>query len=145
MRISDWSSDVCSSDLAGPQSSAAAPPRRSGTFMPGLVLGVLLAVAVAAVTVYTRPYWGPLVEGPGGEAGALAGLESRVAELRAAIPADSSSALSDMSARIATLETEIGRAHAELQSLMRISYAVFCLKTKTTTIQRMHHDKYTKQ
>src|SRR3546814_10101053 len=24
--------------------------------------------------------------------------------------------------------TEIGRAHAELQSLMRISYAVFCLK-----------------
>src|SRR3546814_2332900 len=27
---------------------------------------------------------------------------------------------------------EIGRAHAELQSLMRISYAVFCLKKKTT-------------
>src|SRR3546814_2055427 len=27
---------------------------------------------------------------------------------------------------------EIGRAHAELQSLMRISYAVFCLKKKKT-------------
>src|SRR3546814_2251347 len=27
-------------------------------------------------------------------------------------------------------ETQIGRAHVELQSLMRISYAVFCLKTK---------------
>src|SRR3546814_1013211 len=26
--------------------------------------------------------------------------------------------------------TEIGRAHVELQSLMRISYAVFCLKKK---------------
>src|SRR3546814_1515290 len=26
---------------------------------------------------------------------------------------------------------KIGRAHAELQSLMRISFAVFCLKTKT--------------
>src|SRR3546814_5706576 len=26
---------------------------------------------------------------------------------------------------------EIGRAHAELQSLMRISYAVFCLTKKT--------------
>src|SRR3546814_3496559 len=25
---------------------------------------------------------------------------------------------------------EIGRAHSELQSLMRISYAVFCLQTK---------------
>src|SRR3546814_10601708 len=30
----------------------------------------------------------------------------------------------------ALLEAEIGRAHAELQSLMRISYAVFCLKNK---------------
>src|SRR3546814_4932582 len=27
-------------------------------------------------------------------------------------------------------DREIGRAHAELQSLMRISYAVFCLKKK---------------
>src|SRR3546814_2041494 len=27
---------------------------------------------------------------------------------------------------------EIGRAHSELQSLMRISYAVFCLKKKNT-------------
>src|SRR3546814_1259992 len=27
---------------------------------------------------------------------------------------------------------KIGRAHVELQSLMRISYAVFCLKKKTT-------------
>src|SRR3546814_2140933 len=27
---------------------------------------------------------------------------------------------------------QIGRAHAELQSLMRISYAVFCLKKKKT-------------
>src|SRR3546814_5987064 len=27
---------------------------------------------------------------------------------------------------------QIGRAHVELQSLMRISYAVFCLKKKTT-------------
>src|SRR3546814_4677975 len=28
-------------------------------------------------------------------------------------------------------EIQIGRAHVELQSLMRISYAVFCLKKKT--------------
>src|SRR3546814_6748320 len=28
---------------------------------------------------------------------------------------------------------EIGRAHVELQSLMRISYAVFCLKKKNHT------------
>src|SRR3546814_7086269 len=30
-------------------------------------------------------------------------------------------------------EGKIGRAHVELQSLMRISYAVFCLKKKTHT------------
>src|SRR3546814_4201032 len=31
--------------------------------------------------------------------------------------------------------SEIGRAHVELQSLMRISYAVFCLKKKTNIIK----------
>src|SRR3546814_8855436 len=31
------------------------------------------------------------------------------------------------------VNTQIGRAHVELQSLMRISYAVFCLKQKTNT------------
>src|SRR3546814_8491582 len=34
------------------------------------------------------------------------------------------------SAASVPLALEIGRAHAELQSLMRISYAVFCLKKK---------------
>src|SRR3546814_1356176 len=33
-----------------------------------------------------------------------------------------------------TAGKKIGRAHAELQSLMRISYAVFCLKKKTTIL-----------
>src|SRR3546814_4403992 len=36
------------------------------------------------------------------------------------------------------LEKEIGRAHVELQSLMRISYAVFCLKKKKTTQHTQH-------
>src|SRR3546814_9370241 len=33
---------------------------------------------------------------------------------------------------MADADVEIGRAHVELQSLMRISYAVFCLKKKKT-------------
>src|SRR3546814_3863602 len=33
---------------------------------------------------------------------------------------------------IEQFDDEIGRAHVELQSLMRISYAVFCLKKKKT-------------
>src|SRR3546814_2578983 len=36
-------------------------------------------------------------------------------------------------AGVATKADEIGRAHVELQSLMRISYAVFCLKKKKKT------------
>src|SRR3546814_7063360 len=36
---------------------------------------------------------------------------------------------------------QIGRAHSELQSLMRISYAVFCLKKK----KKQKHTNYTKQ
>src|SRR3546814_2254206 len=35
---------------------------------------------------------------------------------------------------------KIGRAHVELQSLMRISYAVFCLKKKT---KKHYHDVHT--
>src|SRR3546814_8186337 len=39
-------------------------------------------------------------------------------------------------------DIEIGRAHSELQSLMRISYAVFCLKKKTQ-IHTLHEKNYT--
>src|SRR3546814_10784267 len=39
---------------------------------------------------------------------------------------------------------EIGRAHVELQSLMRISYAVFCLKKKKKTTQRLPTQNITK-
>src|SRR3546814_6995704 len=34
---------------------------------------------------------------------------------------------------VSSLVLQIGRAHVELQSLMRISYAVFCLKKKHKT------------
>src|SRR3546814_9552167 len=37
---------------------------------------------------------------------------------------------------------EIGRAPSELQSLMRISYAVFCLKKKTATQQNTTNISY---
>src|SRR3546814_10560588 len=35
---------------------------------------------------------------------------------------------------------EIGRAHVELQSLMRISYAVFCLKKKKKTYIKLRNN-----
>src|SRR3546814_1495722 len=54
------------------------------------------------------------------------------------IAAHPSTAFFDMVARYLG---KIGRAHSELQSLMRISYAVFCLKKKTSkthTIYQLH-------
>src|SRR3546814_5422796 len=40
-------------------------------------------------------------------------------------------------AGLADLSRPIGRAHVELQSLMRISYAVLCLKKKNTIVTPM--------
>src|SRR3546814_2103960 len=37
----------------------------------------------------------------------------------------------------ASISSEIGRAHVELQSLMRTSYAVFCLKKKKQTYKKL--------
>src|SRR3546814_6396163 len=104
MLISDWSSDVCSSDL---------------TDMPLICDVILLAMA--------RP-----------AASSLALL------MRLPVDRRSSDAASDISAlfealaeRIAdTLVPIIVRSEehtSELQSLMRISYAVFCLKKKNHT------------
>src|SRR3546814_9624321 len=49
---------------------------------------------------------------------------------------------------LAVVRAKIGRAHSELQSLMRISYAVFCLKKKTKPYrksQHTHHYPYKKR
>src|SRR3546814_8984500 len=40
-----------------------------------------------------------------------------------------------VTAKVRSLAKQIGRAHSELQSLMRLSYAVFCLKKKKTHTQ----------
>src|SRR3546814_9887313 len=37
---------------------------------------------------------------------------------------------------------KIGRATSELQSLMRISYAVFCLKKKKSTLKQLQQSHY---
>src|SRR3546814_4125011 len=106
MRISDWSSDVCSSDLRGAVAKVISRPsfndlgsRRSLTYR-------------SAAYAFDRGQFGEFEgwSGSGGNAD-LAPFE--------AWPYD--------------LGVEIGRAHVELQSLMRISYAVFCLNKKKHT------------
>src|SRR3546814_5893487 len=128
MRISDWSSDVCSSDLGhgdDGQSRLLPSPHRDATV--GMARGVLDEVAKRLreiVGVDARQRAGGNLDGPvepaaGGRA-----------------PDHGREALDDSG--------DVGRGRSEehtseLQSLMRISYAVFCLQKKTITqYTRLH-------
>src|SRR3546814_10623903 len=106
MRISDWSSDVCSSDLALPR--AARDARRSDRVAP------------------PHPSLYAVDMGRDGVA-APQGLDHQNL-IRPNIPLDET---------YITYIIPINRIRSEehtseLQSLMRSSYAVFCLKKKTT-------------
>src|SRR3546814_3677824 len=109
MRISDWSSDVCSSDLTGPDQRPChwqgAPDRAWHRHSPE-----------------RRPRWPsalPLRCGPDREREwieSYPGSRKRLAH---------------------HLRSE--EHTSELQSLMRISYAVFCLKKKTSQTINLEH------
>src|SRR3546814_4482963 len=102
MRISDWSSDVCSSDLSIISRSTAALPRtlqvRNGT-----------ASSCAALSTW-RNRWDWM-------------------SLPRAWKASSNLHSSPAAAAI-FIKARSEEHTSELQSLMRISYAVFCLKKK---------------
>src|SRR3546814_10199378 len=108
MRISDCSSDVCSSDLPGLTRDRRAPTflaiRRS-RFHPSAFLSMAIGTAPAANPVF------------------LGGLARRLV---------ADKLISDAQAREA--QQRRSEEHtSELQSLVRISYAVFCLKKKQNT------------
>src|SRR3546814_7030670 len=106
MRISDWSSDVCSSDLGEPRSSRAGRPVQACQRPP--------------VAHRAKP----------GARNRELGRRGKVFPLRCLSLGDGAGAFS----RVAPLPFE-GRSEehtSELQSLMRISYAVFCLKKKNS-------------
>src|SRR3546814_3125807 len=101
MRISDWSSDVCSSDLLDAQRDALAlrVHRKHHGFQ-----GVALLVVARDVLA-------------GGVPADVGQVDQAV---DAAVQADEDAEVGDRSEEHTS----------ELQSLMRISYAVFCLKKK---------------
>src|SRR3546814_10559143 len=128
MRISDWSSDVCSSDLIGVLfvlptlcTALAAPiwgrwADRNGCRLSllrahaGLFAGFLLAGFSPNLTVFVLAL---IIQGTFG--GAMAASNAYLSTQFKG--GDLSRALNW------TQYSEIGRAHVELQSLMRISYA----------------------
>src|SRR3546814_9102747 len=103
MRISDWSSDVCSSDLQLRRRDA---PRRAGT------------LPRRAGQCFWRSF--PC---------------RRQTDLPLLLLADQSVLQADR--RYSCLRSE--EHTSELQSLMRNSYAVFCLKKKTSTLSSFKH------
>src|SRR3546814_8812765 len=107
MRISDWSSDVCSSDLLAERQ--AAPAKRNAAY----------GVAGLAEHALRRPTLRPLSCGGARWQPRLRGspLSRASAEWRQ---------LSDAGSGLFRSEEHT----SELKSLMRISYAVFCLKKK---------------
>src|SRR3546814_5044153 len=115
MRISDWSSDVCSSDL-----------RWVAALRAGLAAGA--AVVAAALR------WASDLDRNAVTFVALSGVFPRTSMrppcLRKAV----------RSAAMVSLVRLRSEEHtSELQSLMRISYAVFCLKKKKHTAKSHTH------
>src|SRR3546814_6161231 len=104
MRISDWSSDVCSSDLL----SASQGANTSNQDIDNIAVAMTPAAEPVPAVVF-----GEAATGTIGRAGGVDRFGFTVTE-----------------------PTPRSEEHtSELQSLMRISYAVFCLKKKT-------HSKY---
>src|SRR3546814_8805938 len=121
MRISDWSSDVCSSDLLDDATGeVVASDRASGE------LGYVAPVgrrSAPARRVEADPAPSPVVptSGTGFRESTTTPPTSRSAKERA----KAASAMHKAAAKRRSEEHT-----AELQSLMRTSYAVFCLKKK---------------
>src|SRR3546814_5224461 len=124
MRISDWSSDVCSSDLQAARRSGRARARDHGTGehrLPVVTDLHLQPVRAADPGGDGRPRPEPAAAGPGDDhpsADAVPG----VCRLRGAV-------------RLRRSEEHT----SELQSLMRISYAVLCLTRKITIQLNISH------
>src|SRR3546814_3809939 len=113
MRISDWSSDVCSSDLDAPQ--VQRPVANTSTS------GTLKVVLAAYRDAQGRNHAARVVEVPLPEP---AGAQFQD-------PASRREVARALARAVAAARSE--EHTSELQSLMRISYAVFCLKQKQYT------------
>src|SRR3546814_2302478 len=119
MRISDWSSDVCSSDLSGGAAKAKrqlSPSWRRSTTVP------------------TPSTW-PETMWPPSSSPSFSG-RSKLTAWPARQPPMVVQARVSFETSTANQPGPLSRSEehtSELQSLMRISYAVFCLKKKKTT------------
>src|SRR3546814_2239923 len=116
MRISDWRSDVCSSDLEGVNNGIlllVAPNERKVRIEVGYGLEPIMTDALSSViinqTILPRFRDGDMA------GGIIAGADAIGEQMKLPLEA---------------AEQRSAEHTSELQSLMRISYAVFCLTKK---------------
>src|SRR3546814_8687148 len=115
MRISDWSSDVCSSDLLA-----------EGLQKYGLYYTLAGAATNISLNFLFIPRYGAV-----GAAWATLATQIGILPIQLAFRRGRGNFFMMLNAVAAPRSEE---HTSELQSLMRISYAVFCLKKKKTTI-----------
>src|SRR3546814_3343422 len=124
MRISDWSSDVCSCDRrwhsSWPRERACCAAHERPAARASLRPSVVRLESPLTLELLR------LLDGTRDRAALLAALAARMANDIALIPPDEP-------ARPATRSEE---HTSELQSLMRTSYAVFCLKKKKLALNK---------
>src|SRR3546814_5133893 len=119
MRISDWSSDVCSSDLLHRH-----PHRGLGAALHALTAGAIGVMTVGVMARASLGHTGRKLAADGGTVTIFI-LINLGAALRIAAPA-----LPIDYVHGVALAGRSEEHTSELQSLMRISYAVFCLIKK---------------
>src|SRR3546814_7831213 len=126
MRISDWSSDVCSSDLEGDDGQGHEQPHRADV------------AHAAACEVLAGEERRPRQQRPQCARQARVPVEDGVGEVAQDGGKVPHHAGHRLAAGIAVLRSE--EHTSELQSLMRISYAVFCLKNKKQQMQATEYN-----
>src|SRR3546814_3069653 len=131
MRISDWSSDVCSSDLVNPEAMANRPrgiianPNCSTMQLLVALAPIHHAVGIERINVATYQS----VSGAGRSA--MEELGKQTAAMLNFQNVQSSKFPVQIAFNLIPHIDERSEEHtSELQSLMRIPYAVFCLKKK---------------
>src|SRR3546814_5440181 len=131
MRISDWSSDVCSSDLSRGEESDQQ-----------LVEAMAEALSKTGIGIdrFFFDWFGGHRHGPGPEDAGYDRPEFTdfIARLSSYAPRLGSTPDYFRDAAPCSMLIRSEEHTSELQSLMRISYAVFCLKKKTTPTQHHH-------
>src|SRR3546814_5575528 len=134
MRISDWSSDVCSSDLAA-----------DGAALHGGGADLLVAqhaeqLAEALDLLLHHPpecFRRHVAAGHAGAAGGDDAVDFGVRDQPLQGGDDAVAVVGDDGALGHLVRSE--EHTSELQSLMRISYAVFCLNTETDILSNQHY------